>query len=82
MKKLLLILFIVFITDSFGRVSENFNHRAIQENCLNIANATYDAMFDVGGYRMASRAADEAYDNCVEQGGYAGDSVVTIEVSE
>lgn len=82
MKKSLLILFIVFTTNSFGTVSENFDHLAIQENCLNIANATYDAMFDVGGYRMASEAADVAYDDCVEQGGYAGDTVVTIEVSE
>lgn len=82
MKKLLLILFIVFITDSFGRVSENFDHQTVQENCLTIADDTYDAMIDVGGYRMASRAADEAYDNCVEQGGYAGDTVVTIEISE
>jgi hypothetical protein len=81
MKKIFIILFLVFTTNSFSYVIEKCENEVSQVNCLNVANDVYDEMFHYGSYLMASRAADAAYDDCVEQGGYAGDSVVTLEAN-
>lgn len=79
MKKILTILLLAFTICSFSPISNKSEAQLNQVNCLNVANDVYDTMFEYGAHFMASRAADAAYDDCVEQGGYPGDSVVTIE---
>lgn len=53
-----------------------------QVNCLELADAVYDKMLLQEQYYIASRAADAAYDSCVEQGGYAGDGGGVVVVLE
>ena len=54
------------------------NTEITQVNCLDLADSVYDRMLLQEQYYIASAAADTAYDSCVEEGGYPGDSVVTI----
>jgi hypothetical protein len=82
MKKVLLILMLgvfAFSLSSYnqiGNVHSNFD--SMQVNCLDLADRVYDRMLLQEQYYIAFAAADAAYDSCVEEGGYAGDSEVLI----
>jgi hypothetical protein len=71
---------LTFIISSYNTQEVVFyDDENAQVNCLDLADTVYDSMLLQEQYYIASAAADAAYDSCVEEGGYPGDSVVTIE---